>query len=444
MLSDSTFFECLQYKCFLCGRTFFSSRTFFGHIQAHNFRQYATHMCYHRLHLRCTSPCQFCSLPEHLAQFSNLCLPLFHLAVFLCNGSPEAAGSGPAYLGQAPDGFTDCTASFHNPGFQKARSKRRRQKEQKAQGEQERSEGQSIRRYFGSHPKGGDACPEDGNQPTGHAAGAPIHPSHSSRTWLNPSDDAHGHEGMACRGPTAAIEACVSISDDSDHNGESGGPDKDSCRGSGMEGGTEPVADGRTGQSALSPLEPNQQKVGTIERGQHFAPGDSPSLSELAQASARPDDYIEISRPHQDRQHGSCDPLVVAPEQQEPTGGVGRITSSLLARVLATYPDPNSTSRSRKIGAIQGDHAGLEMRSVRLLLNPSNCCYANASLLGLTWVTMLMGMLDPAQWPFGYDLILAMVTDSWLPLCLTFFEPFLSLLDSDWNRGKLDIQQDAA
>ena len=78
------------------------------------------------------------------------------------------------------------------------------------------------------------------------------------------------------------------------------------------------------------------------------------------------------------------------------------------------------------------------------MMNPGNVCYANSCLIGLTWITVLMGMLDSSHWPDGHEVILAMVTNSWLPLSLAHHMPFLRLLDSGWSLGDLNIQQDAA
>ena len=96
MMSDPKFLDQLHFHCLMCGCKYYTPWKMFEHLQTHNCRQYDTYLCSRRLRLRCQQPCQFCSLQRHLAQLGSHCLPLFHLAVFLCNGG--GFGPGQRYL----------------------------------------------------------------------------------------------------------------------------------------------------------------------------------------------------------------------------------------------------------------------------------------------------------------------------------------------------------
>ena len=83
MLEDGVIAECVSHKCLLCGKIFFMASKMIHHLHTeHNFLQFQTYMCYHRLASRCMDPCQFCCLRQHAEQ----CPALLNLAVFLLNG----------------------------------------------------------------------------------------------------------------------------------------------------------------------------------------------------------------------------------------------------------------------------------------------------------------------------------------------------------------------
>ena len=82
-IQDGRIADKLQFQCLLCQRCFFLPSNFAEHLHTqHNYMQYHTLMCLHRLESTCETPCQYCNLPQH----SKPCLPLLNLAVFLING----------------------------------------------------------------------------------------------------------------------------------------------------------------------------------------------------------------------------------------------------------------------------------------------------------------------------------------------------------------------
>jgi hypothetical protein len=92
LASEPEFLDTLRHRCLMCGKAFFTQWKFVDHLQQHNFCQLDTYMCYHRLQLRSLEtvghPCHFCAQFEHATSLGKICVPLLHLAIFLCNGSP--------------------------------------------------------------------------------------------------------------------------------------------------------------------------------------------------------------------------------------------------------------------------------------------------------------------------------------------------------------------
>jgi hypothetical protein len=193
-------------------------------------------------------------------------------------------------------------------------------------------------------------------------------------------------------------------------------------------------------------VEREGQKVGAFEGAWHSDQGDRQQSPTAESPGAGPHDDSEI--PLVGKEDGgvrSGSAMVVAFEQSSQLRGLASSTPIVLQRFLATDWGPNSSTRHRSDTAGQGHPEGFVQRSVKLMMNNSNHCYANACILSLTWMTLKMGALDTAFWPAGgFELFRNMTTDCWLPLCLKTCRPFLWLLGDGWSTGDLDIQNDAA
>ena len=150
LMDDSLIGESVHYQCLLCSKTFFSPNKMCTHLhQQHNFLQLQTHMCYYRLALRCTDPCQFCGLKQHQQQ----CPALLNLAVFLINGY-GIRGIGRHRLGHEDLGQPSDEGANEQFGHHSTSPSRQRSRRQAAQ---DRPQDRSQRSLsFGVHDHGAD------------------------------------------------------------------------------------------------------------------------------------------------------------------------------------------------------------------------------------------------------------------------------------------------
>ena len=90
-----------------------------------------------------------------------------------------------------------------------------------------------------------------------------------------------------------------------------------------------------------------------------------------------------------------------------------------------------------------------ELRVVRILLNHKNLCYANSLIICLAWAAILMGGIEPRDWPYGgFELFRTLTAMSGVPINLATFQPFLWLFRTGthfgWTIEDLDIQNDVS
>ena len=160
-------------------------------------------------------------------------------------------------------------------------------------------------------------------------------------------------------------------------------------------------------------------------------------------------------RPHNDhsfswteqafRVDGPSHPIFM--DDIEPQSGrdLERSQTSLLSCHLAVGEDLHSTTRNREEQSGQEHPSTGRQRTVRILMNPGNICFANAFVVCQAWVTILAGAMDPTWWPLGgFELFRSVTTASVLPLNLLIFQPFLWLLIDGWTITDMDRQQDVA
>ena len=159
----------------------------------------------------------------------------------------------------------------------------------------------------------------------------------------------------------------------------------------------------------------------------------------------RPHHDFEIPQSGEDnRLNGQSDPVVVAPEQPSQLGGLVRNPSIMLSCFLATDRGTDTPTNNGENSTLEGRAESLEHRQVRLLANPGNSCYFNASLQCLLWITLCMDALHNHFWPVGgFELFRSLSNNAWLPLCLRSFRPLVWLLGHGWQEGDLYHQQDA-
>ena len=439
LASEPEFLDTLRHRCLMCGKAFFTQWKFVDHLQQHNFCQLDTYMCYHRLQLRSLEtvghPCHFCAQFEHATSLGKICVPLLHLAIFLCNGSPglPSRRNLEGCLDPRSDG---CTGDQHT-GLPAAQASQGRQASAK----------EDIRFFFRrSSTTGCQIGPEDGRHLESGASGASVCDASAAGSGQHLSHSPGSITEVAQGGEDDAPQTAVVIHAGPDVACQSGDPGEHPADGATLGDMPEQGIDRQPGCNALSEVEREGQKVGAFEGAWHSDQGDRQQSPTAESLGAGPHDDSEI--PLVGKEDGgvrSGSAMVVAFEQSSQLRGLASSTPIVLQRFLATDWGPNSSTRHRSDTAGQGHPEGFVQRSVKLMMNNSNHCYANACILILTWMTLKMGALDTAFWPAGgFELFRNMTTDCWLPLCLKTCRPFLWLLGDGWSTGDLDIQNDAA
>ena len=438
LMSDPKFHDRLHFHCLMCGRKFFTPWRMFEHLQSHNFRQLDTYLCSHRLHLRCSNPCQFCTLQRHLAQLGGHCLPLFHLAVFLCNGGGLRPGQ--RYLELHSD-----SGPTESLGHQSGRQSTGQEAEDR-QGPQSQGQ-QSVQAFLRRADRnGGQTGLENGGQLAATAPRTSIHLTSPTRTRFNFASDAGGHSGVA-PGPKGHAIATSPGGAPVFHLG--GAIDQfDEGGTQGQDVGGMPTAEShRLGrQYALSSLGSLGQNV-EADEGCNFEAGrGAPSSAECTSDGARP--HHDHPIPWADQTigvHGQSNSVSLDDLEPVSARGMERSQAHLLSCHLAACEDINSSTRHRADITGQEHPSETGTRIIRILMNPGNICFLNAFMVCQAWATLLAGALDPLWWPMGgLELFRSITAISGLPMNLLIFQPFLWLLNDGWTIADMERQQDVA
>ena len=439
MMSDPAFLDRLNYHCLMCDRKFFTPWKFFEHIQSHNFRQFDTFLCSHRLHLRCLSPCQFCQLQQHLAQLGDHCLPLFHLAVYLCNGG--CLGSGQRYLEL---NSVDRTNESTGPWSGWRSSGQKTQDRQQGHGSQGSSTDQAHLRRIG-----GDGCQigtENGGQLAAAASRSSVHSASPTRPRISVAPDAGGHSILAPGLQRHASETPPGGCADLDTGGAPDQLVQSDTQGSTMDRMPEAEPDRFRRQHAVSPLgcvgtviETNEGCNSEVGRG-------TSSSAKHPSVGPRPHYDHQVSWPDQAlREYRQSHPISMDDFEPQSAGSLERNQANLLSCHLAVSEDFNQATRNREEQFSQRHSTEAGQRIIRIMMNPGNICFANAVVICLAWATLLAGALDPQWWPLGgFELLRSITAISGLPLNLLNFQPFLWLLTDGWTIDDMARQQDVA
>lgn len=436
LMSDPKFHDSLHFQCLMCGKKFFTPWRMFEHLQSHNFRQMDTFLCSHRLHLRCLTPCQFCTLQRHLAQLRGHCLPLFNLAVFLCNGG--GSGSGKRYLELDPvSGPTE--SPWHQSGRHSTGQETEDRQRNRSQGQQ--SVQAFLRRVGGD---GGQTGPENGGQLAAAASRTSVHTSSPARTGFSPTSDAGGHESLAPGSQDHAFEA--SIGGDTLLNAGRTPDQLVEGHTQGQDVGGMPAAESHRlgGQHALSTLGSISQNAETDQGCLPEAGRGSSSRAECPSDGPGPHNDHPIPWTHQTLGiHRPGHSVPMDDIEQISARGVERDQAHLLSCHLAACEDIHTTARHRENLPGQEHPTETGKRIIRILMNPKNICFLNAFIVCQAWATLQAGALDPGWWPLGgFELFRSVTAISGLPLNLLIFQPFLWLLNDGWTIADMDRQQD--
>ena len=442
LIEDPMIAECVTHKCLLCGKVFFLAHQMNKHLHSeHNFLQYQTHMCYHRLALRCAVDCQFCGLKEHKEQ----CPALLNLAVFLLNGyGIRGIGRhrcGQQDLGQPFDEGADGQFGHYNPvpkRRQKTQDRSQRQIQQCFDNSANRSAGHSL-------PPGFEARGHDQQSPSGEPVPITSGTGEGQHSSLDdgcqPLMASAGGENPATQAPSCPI-----------HDGGNGSKasEVDGCNSDGRPlPGLQSVSfDTRRPRqdNAVPALVPSAQMPGGHGAAGTTHPGGQSQPSEhhtAVEGRSQSDPSISQLEETHDRDRAS------AGTSMDLDGGasqyartVARSSQTGLSQFLATCTSTSSTSRDGAYATGQDSHEG-HVTHVPIFMNSTGtACFANVVVICIAWLTLLANGDDPSQWVHGYELLRNVFLAGHIPMDLPKFGPFLWLLLGEWSVESFRNQHD--
>ena len=433
-LQEAWLAESITYQCLLCQKRFFLPQNFADHLHSqHNFMQFHTLMCLHRLENTCTTPCQYCTLPQH----SKPCLPLLNLAVFLVHGHGirggrwlriGAGGVGPsAQCRPAPD--VDDSAQDPGQGQQASQTRWR-------QGE---TEGDTVAQGLGDSAQTGDfhtdkTCLAPRRQSQCSADGGSISPPHHAWTRLGSTRPTPEESAMAWRGSTTSPAPCSGSHNDDCFSSEVGEVGQRRANDRAVPGLCQVPPDHHRLREDYAVPEVGREKEGT-GTGFQARPSSSTGPEDIGQHPSldgghNPDSPLscpEKATGEHDDQHRHS---MVVDNLHEADRTVVRVDNTLLSQYLATHPGAASSSDSHETTFGEAIAANpLTTGAVRICLNTTGTvCFANSVILCLAWLTLLADGLHGSQWHHGYELMRNVTMYSFQPLDLTRHKPFLWLL----------------
>ena len=450
LLEDDTFAEMVKYRCLLCYKVFFSSLKMCEHLhRQHNFCQLQTHMCYHRLALRCNDPCQFCGLKQH----SQQCPVLLNLAVYLLNGyGLRGLGRhrlGAQNLGQSLDEGADGQTGNYLSGQGGQQSR--------PQTTQDRSQTRSQRTLsFHIHHNGANRGLGDivsaGVETRGHVQlpppGESIPVAFGTRPWECPPSVAGDQPHLA---PGDREEGSVETPP---------GPDDDPGDG----GSLEKTDGGHTHGGAVSGLQVLSPGEGRQQSDNAFSALEPPTQMPGANGSALPAHYrgaSQLAEHSASADRSSSDAPLSQSEkdgggQGEPAGSavdldggptsrsriVARSGQIGLSQFLAAHSGASSPSRIGAHAAGQTDPESDVILLPIFLNSTGTACFANTVIICLCWMTLLSNGFDPLYWRHGYAMLRTIFSANHLPVDLTKMDPFRWLLLGTWTVESFRSQQD--
>ena len=442
LLEDPLIAECVPHKCLLCGKVFFIAHQMIKHLHsAHNFLQFQTHMCYHRLALRCADPCKFCGLKEHAEQ----CPALLNLAVFLLNGyGIRGIGRhrcGQQDLGQSFDEGTDGQFGHYTAG-----EKRRQKAQDGSQRQIQHCFDNSANRGAGhTLPPGPEARGHDQQSPSGE----PVHVASGTGAGQHPSSVDGCQPLLASAGGENNSTQTPSCPDHDGGNG-SAAPETDGRHPDGRSlPGLQGVSfdTGRSGQdNAVPTLEPSAQMSGGHgAAGTAHPGGQSQAQEHCATAACRPQGDPSLSQLEEasDRDGGQAgSPMDLDSGVAQCAGALARSGQTGLSQFLATCPSTSPSTGHGENTLGQDSHEGHVIHIPIFMNSTGTACFANAVVLCIAWLTLLANGDDPSQWVHGYELLRNVFRIGHIPMDLTKFDPFLWLLLGDWSVESFRNQHD--
>lgn len=109
---------------------------------------------------------------------------------------------------------------------------------------------------------------------------------------------------------------------------------------------------------------------------------------------------------------------------------------------MATHLCANQGTKSEQMPAGQGhQQESAQTFCLRILTNTSSHCFANATMLALTWQTVLMWDFFQCSWKVGEPLFRTLTALTPLPMSLVHHPEFVAMMGDEWH--DFDVQQDS-
>ena len=429
LLQDAWIAGRVSYQCLLCGKTFFLPHKFETHLHMqHNFMQFRTLMCLHRLELTCETPCQYCHFPQH----SKSCLPLLNLAVFLINGhgvrGARWARCGRGSVGQSAHEGTALRPEHSQP----SRPGEQTTTSQQHQGEESTS---AQRLGVGAQADSG-SIDTPGVEARGHTQlnpdGSTVCPLHLPGTGLSAARALDAEPTMASGRSDGASETSPGAHDDYSSGNAIGQVDESRIHSRTLRRVRQTPSDHSRAHNAVLAMGSETEGTGAEQ------------ISRLAcsTGSAVPGEYpsdpgrllhnteIPCLEKDQSRRDASRSHTVDLDHINETARSVGGTICTFLPQYLASCA--SSTQTTNDGAAASGETVAADpddVKVVRILLNPTGTiCYANTVILCLAWMTLLANGLHRSLWRFGFELFRNVTAYSPIPMDLSRHQPFLWLL----------------
>ena len=161
--------------------------------------------------------------------------------------------------------------------------------------------------------------------------------------------------------------------------------------------------------------------------------------------NGRPTSDTALSRAHQAEggtRVSSGDPVALDSLASSVAGVVARAESTVLPQYLAAHPDPATSPAPGQATFGQAVAEGV-VRLIPVFLNQTGTiCFANAAVLCLAWMTLLVDGFHPQMWTTGFELLRNVYQAAHRPMDLLNHNPFLWLLMGSWTVDRLHHQQD--
>ena len=445
LLEDDMIAGMVNHKCLLCGKAFFFPQHMIKHLHLdHNFLQYQTHMCYHRLLLRCQDPCQFCGFKQHSAQ----CPTLLNLAVFLLNGY-GIRGRGRHRCGVQDLGKLVDESSDGPIGHLTTVQPRQQETSDRSEGPQN---------PIGIHLDhiSPDGCIEQslqtGPETRGHHQQSP--PGESVPVTFRPRRREHsppdvGHQPQMA--PTDGENGSAQTPPGGHHGDGTGAAasdlDEGHADGGAVSGLQElPLGERRQRQDdAVPPLEPSTALPRADGADQFADCRGHQEPSEHFEVACRPSGHTTL--PQFEESDGR--PITPASGSMALDGGTSqqpRVVASGgsfgLSQFLAAHPGTTSSTRD---GALTARQANSEdpVTCIPIFINSTGtACFANVVVISLAWMALLANGDDPSQWVHGFELLRNIFSANHRLMDLPNFGPFVWLLLGAWSVESFRFQHD--